>query len=216
MGTLRQASKILSLFEDTPDNQIQDVLASGLLADLRDGNIAGVKRDEFRKLLGLKPLNPPLLKRVGTVAIAAITSPFIAREKFVMNTGANIRYIGNNFSTWFSAKVEEPMSEATLCYAKLLRNEVDGPIMDELGDAKETTLAEIYALIQRQANGNGKEKEGVLLTNGRANIFYVLDANGTLRAVYVIWYGDGWHVSARSVTRPSRWCDGGQVFSRNS
>lgn len=56
-GTLKQASKVLSLFDETPGDQIQALLESGLLADLRDGNIVKVKRDDFRKLLGLVPLS---------------------------------------------------------------------------------------------------------------------------------------------------------------
>lgn len=56
-GTLKQASKVLSLFEETPGDQIQALLESGLLADLRDGNIAEVKRDDLRRLVGLVPLS---------------------------------------------------------------------------------------------------------------------------------------------------------------
>ena len=54
-ATLNQAAKILSIFENTPAEQIQEILSSGLLADLRDGNITNVDRDEFRKILGLIP-----------------------------------------------------------------------------------------------------------------------------------------------------------------
>jgi len=56
-ATFGQATKILDLFGDTPKDQIQGILSSGLLADLRDGNISEVDRNEFRKLLGLNALN---------------------------------------------------------------------------------------------------------------------------------------------------------------
>lgn len=46
-------SKILSLFADTPREQVQELLERGLLADLRDGNLAEVNRDDSRKFLGL-------------------------------------------------------------------------------------------------------------------------------------------------------------------
>ncbi|MEK7494218.1 MAG: hypothetical protein AAB630_03630 [Patescibacteria group bacterium] len=55
-ATLEQAGKIISIFKDTPSKQVQALLESGLLADLRDGNIAKVDRNEFRKLLGLESL----------------------------------------------------------------------------------------------------------------------------------------------------------------
>ena len=60
MGTLtgKQAGKIIEIFENTPSKKVQAILESGLLADLRDMNIAKVDRDEFRKLGGLKSLGP--------------------------------------------------------------------------------------------------------------------------------------------------------------
>ena len=163
----------------------------------------------------------PLRELVGRISIPATTERFLARDKFVLNygrkakSGVRISFLGDNFKEWFLDKIEEPVAETTLRYAKLLRSEVDGPIMYELGDARETTLAQIYALMGRQANG----EEGVLLTNGHANIFYVNDAGGILRAVHVGWDSGvgGWDVIAHSVTLPSRW-DGDdlRVFSRNS
>lgn len=55
--TLKQVVKIIDLFKDTPSEQVQALLESGLLADLRDGNIAGVNRDEFRRTIGLDSLD---------------------------------------------------------------------------------------------------------------------------------------------------------------
>ena len=59
-------------------------------------------------------------------------------------------------------------------------------------------------------------KNGPLLTNGYANIFYVRDANGVLRAVSVYWYDGGWDEYAVGVAHPNTWFDGRRVFSRNS
>lgn len=220
-GTLNQASKILSVFGGAPRDQIQAILAKGLLADLRDANVGEIDRDTFRRVCGLKPLNPPLLERVDTITVAATTKRFVARDKFVLNygraakPGVRIAYIGDNFKEWFFEKTEEPILEATLDYATLTRSALDREIRDEIGaEREETTLAEIYALMERQANG----KEGVLLTNGWANIFYVCDASGTLRAMFVDWDSAraGWFVSASDVTYPGGWSGGSRVFSRNS
>ena len=218
-GTLNQASKILSVFEDAPREQIQAILAKGLLVDLRDGNVDEVKRDDFRKLLGLKPLNPPLLEPLGTVTIAATAEHFVASEKFVVYTSrkakVKIAWLGSNFQEWFLGKTETPAPEVTLKYGKLTCYALDEEIRKEIGaERDETTLAEIYSLMERQANG----KQGVLLTNGWANIFYVRDANGVLRAVDVRWrvYDGGWSVVARSVSYPFWWRDGYRVFSCNS
>jgi len=215
-GTLKQASKILSLFEDTPSDQVQAILASGLLADLRDGNVAAVSRDEFRRLLELLPLNPPLLEPIGTVGIAA-TGAFVARERFAIDASrkakVKISYLGDNFEAWFLDKVEASAQGVMLRYARLIRSAPDEEIRREIGaEHEETTLAAIYALMERQPNG----ESGVLLTDGRANIFYVRGATGTLRAVYARWDGDGWLMSACSVSGPIGWDDGFRVFSRNS
>ena len=42
----------------------------------------------------------------------------------------------------------------------------------------ETTLAQLYALLERQGRG----EDGVLLVNGAANIFYIRDINRVLRS----------------------------------
>jgi hypothetical protein len=91
---------------------------------------------------------------------------------------------------------------------------VDGPIINELGgEAKaETTLSEMFSLMEKQKNG----ESGVLLNNGYANIFYIRDQNGVLRAVGVDWDDGGWYVGAYSVEDPGGWRVGRQVFSRNS
>lgn len=162
-----------------------------------------------------------LLEFLGIVTLAPTTEKFIAVEKFVYDISAEakvkISCFGDNFSAWFLAnggKIEDPISEQTLRYAKLKQSSLDAPIIAELGgEAKaETTLQEIYGLMSKQARGEA----GALLNNGWANIFYVRDKNGVLRAVGVGWDGDGWHVGAHSVEYPSRWFDGYQVFSRNS
>jgi hypothetical protein len=90
---------------------------------------------------------------------------------------------------------------------------VDTPIITELGGEKvaETTLTEMFALLQKQANG----KKGDLLTSGYANIFYVRDRTGVLRAVGADWYDAGWSVYAFEVSSPHAWRAGFQVFSRN-
>ncbi len=164
---------------------------------------------------------PSILELVSTVVVPATTVNLVAKEKFVRDTGrkakVKISYLGDNFTEWFlsgSGKTENPISEQTLRYHKLRQSSVDGPIIAELGgvEKSETTLSEMFALMEKQ----GKGEDGVLLNNGYANIFYIKDQNGVLRAVLVFWRDDGWCVFAYSVGYPRRWDDGYQVFSRNS
>lgn len=58
-ATLKQAGKVLKLVEETeiPLEQLQKLLASGLLSDLLKANLDEVNRDEFRKVCGLIPVS---------------------------------------------------------------------------------------------------------------------------------------------------------------
>ncbi len=56
LATRAQRSKVLDLItqKQVPASQLQDLLESGLLADLLYANVASVNRVEFRRILGLK------------------------------------------------------------------------------------------------------------------------------------------------------------------
>jgi len=164
---------------------------------------------------------PSILELVSTVVVNATTGKLVAKDRFVINTERNapvkISYLGDNFKAWFlngDSKTEDPISEQTLRYHKLRQSSVDGPIIAELGGAEksETTLSEMFSLMEKQ----GKGEDGVLLNNGWANIFYIKDVAGVLRAVRVYWRDDGWFVYSNSVEGPGRWSGGNRVFSRNS
>ncbi|MDO8303215.1 MAG: hypothetical protein Q7T18_08235 [Sedimentisphaerales bacterium] len=153
-----------------------------------------------------------ILSLLGSVTFAA-TKKFVARDNFRIGK-AGIGWMGENFKNRFLGKTEEPAPEATLRYHKLNESSLDGPILAELGDKTETTLANLFSLLSLQTKG----QSGILLTNGYANIFYVRDAAGELRAVGADWRSGhgGWHVRAFTVTGPHGWRAGNQVFSRNS
>ena len=143
--------------------------------------------------------------------------PDSAAKKFVLADHvkpANIGWMGENFKRLFLRKVEEDVPKATLTVSKLTNASLDAPILTELGDRAESKLAWLFELIEKQSKG----EDGILLTNGYANIFYVLDADGNLWAVYAYWYSDcrDWSVEAYSVERPDRWNAGNQVFSCDS
>jgi hypothetical protein len=142
----------------------------------------------------------------------------VGREHFIVNISENalikISYIGGNFRRWFLNKIEEPFATNVLRGYKLCEASKDGPIIAELGGEKEavTTLTEIFACMELQADGKRKP----LLTNGRANVFYVRDSNNLLRAVCILWHNDGWSVDAWAIEAPSKWDGGSLVFSRVS
>lgn len=174
----------------------------------------------LEEVFGKMPVNikpEKLLEFIGTVTIPARTEKFVARDRLIVDTSkkakVKISFIGDNIKNNFLGKIEEPTDESTLCYGKLLRRSVDKLIIANLGCEveSESTLSEMFGCMELQPDG----KEGVLLTNGYANIFYIRDSAGVLWAVYCYWHDDGWGVNAYSVESPSDWRAGRQVFSRN-
>ena len=165
--------------------------------------------------LRLRPLTEPLLDWLGTVTVSAEIQRFIVRDRIaeIKKSGRQI-YTGSNFEEWFFDKIVEPIGKTQLRRGKLLRAEVDRPIIAELGGEikAETSLAEIFGLMEMQKNG----EKGALLNNDYANIFYVCDTKGVLRTVAVHWNDARWNLHAFSVENPLGWLKGYQVFSRNS
>lgn len=152
-----------------------------------------------------------LLRYITSVAFPGNSEPFVVKDRFKVDmsrkSAVKISYLGDDFRSWFMEQTVPAQAGHSLSVSQLTKASLDEPIMTELGRVFETDLAAVYHLMKQQPNG----EEGVLLTSGYANIFYV---NG--RAVRVRWFGDGWYVGADSVDVPGRWWEGDQVFSRNS
>jgi hypothetical protein len=66
--TLGQGAKVLQLIlqKETTSEQMQDLLESGLLADILDANVGSVNREDFRELLGLGK-TPDIMELTGVV-----------------------------------------------------------------------------------------------------------------------------------------------------
>jgi hypothetical protein len=186
---------------------------------LSQGSTLAAFLDVRRGTAKIVPLTPPILISVGTAKVAP-TKLILTQSHYVVidpSTGRIVSekyYAGDQFKAWFVNDKERTCGGSTLAYAKLSRSSVDEPIVKELGGETkaETSLPELFALIAAQKNGGS----GPLLTDGRANIFYVRDLQGVLRAVFARWYGGEWSVLAHSVTHPGAWNVGARVFSRNS
>jgi len=145
-----------------------------------------------------------------------VAKKFVVKDKFKVDTSkkakVKISNLGDDFKRWFWGKIEEPFYGSVISGRPLEKNSVDGPIIAELGghEKAETTIAEIYAMMERQPKGEA----GDLMNNGFANIFYARDVDGILRAVLVGYDSRGWGIDARSIDC-SNICDGvRRVFSR--
>ena len=203
--------------------EIDQIVAEGWINNQQSlkKNLAGCLIPPHVTVITKSPESNSLLKFVGTVLVPATTAKFVAKDKFIVNTKhdapVKINYVGDNFTKWFlcgDGKTEDPISEQTLCYAKLRKASMGASIIEELGgEAKaETMLFAMFSLMEEQRCG----EKGVLLNNSYGNIFYIPDKAGVLRAVYVRWNAGGWYVNAFFVKDLFKWLDGDRVFSRNS
>lgn len=156
------------------------------------------------------PEKTPLLEAVETVAIPPLATPFVIRDSFKRPAGVKFATVWNEFKRRFYGKAEGPAPESQMRKYRLLAIAPDGPIIAELGGeaAVESTVAASYALLRRQGAG----QEGILQTNGYANIFYVRDQKGVLCAVRIGWDGEGWVIDAISVEDPLAWNGKHEIF----
>ena len=108
-------------------------------------------------------------------------------------------------------KKEQGVTANRLTIHSLGKNSLDAPIRKELGNREEITLAHFVHLVRQQSQG----QDGVLLTNGYANVAYIKGNDGNMWAVNADWYSDDryWRVEASSVENPGDWLAGDQVFS---
>lgn len=217
-------NKTLSSAELELTQKMQMHFPKGVLTDeiLRQWNgcSANLITDRLLKAFSVAPginviIKPePILELIGTVTVPAMNEGTVVKDYIDALRKKRKVYTWGDFEKWFFGKKIEPISKSELRHHKLRRGSADGPIIAELGgkEKAETTLREMFVLMEMQANG----EDGALLTDGYANIFYIRDINGVLRAVDCHWSDGGWSLYASSVGRPIGWSTGGQVFSRNS
>lgn len=158
-----------------------------------------------------------ILTLLGTITVSA-QKKFIVRDHFKLDTSKNavvkIGYILGNFTAWFNNLVEDEVTAGELKYHKLEQDAGAEQFFAELGDNSVVKLSQIFALMRMQPKG----EDGVLLTNGYANLFKVRDANGEARVVGVGWRaGLGyWRVSANPLGVPILWAADNRVFSQQT
>lgn len=191
-------------------SQIHVWLRLGLTTDLSQVDMAAVEA----------LMHPKILEFVTTVMIPALPVFDVAAHFRVTSQNERktaevpISWIGNYAQKLVQGRTEPETAKTTLHVHKLLRASVDGPIIAELGgdQAVTTTWGQMYEMMRCQDRG----QEGVLLTNGRVNIFYIPTADGVSWAVRCRWEPicGYWCVNAAPVTDPFRWDADNQVVSR--
>ena len=133
--------------------------------------------------------------------------PFKADETFFnKNSGLKMVPHGDNFTKWFTGKVEDDVPDGELRVFALTQVAYDRDIIADLGgeEKAEITLGELWRFMRKYENGTA----GWFLC-------YIRDNTVVLRAVYIDWYDDGWSADAVALD-DGRWSGDGQVLSRNS
>ncbi len=167
-----------------------------------------------------REVKEPNLEFGSAFTVPARGDIFVALEHFVRRTDpaapVKIDRISRSFRVWFleeGGKIEPPAGEIRIACHGFKHFEEDNLIISELGgdERAETTLALVYFLLTRQPSG----EEGLLCTNGWANIFRVRDRKGVIRTIHVVWEGDGWDVHAHPSSNSHQWRDLRRIFSRH-
>lgn len=161
-------------------------------------------------------MSAPLLKPGERIEIPATTEPFVVRDHFhnseraLSLSGGWFFYVCGNFAHYLLGKVEPPRQATTLVANTLTRKEWDVNIIVSLGEAAaETTMAEIYALMQKVRTG---EPSGLSFARGR-NTFYVRDGGNNLWALRVTTNMKSWTIVVRHLAK-SYAREGSLVYSR--
>ncbi|MEK7562094.1 MAG: hypothetical protein AAB509_00230 [Patescibacteria group bacterium] len=154
---------------------------------------------------------PALLRKLASVQVDAVVR-LVADEK--TRKDANVGWTGDNFKKFFLGNVEEDVEAIIVAVHRLGQSSLDAPIMTELGDRAKIKIAHFFELLKKQSRG----EDGVLLTNGYANVAYIKGSDGNVWAVRAYWgsYSSYWSVEANSVGSPSMWVAGVQILSRDS
>lgn len=143
-----------------------------------------------------------ILTFLRTVKAAGHVATTTSEEYFAE---AGVKLTGSNFENQFYGLEVAATSEAELAVRKLKEDSHDAPIMAELGDKAEISVAHFADFL---ASHRGS-KEWF--------IFYLRGKDGNPWAVDAGWFAafDGWYVDARSVKSLDGWSAGHQVVSRN-
>lgn len=159
-----------------------------------------------------KAVATALLALVTTVTLPAVTEPLDPQVEFKK---PHI-HLWNDFEQRVLPALKPVASapEAKIAVSRFTRAANDTGIRGKLPEYHLGEWHDITSFIDRQKNG----EDGVLLTNGWANIFYLIGVNDEVFAVSVRWSSVNrqWFVRAWHLDGHGRWDGDDQVLSRDS
>lgn len=137
---------------------------------------------------------------------------FLVNNHFKIQNGdenkPKIVSLSDDFQRNFLNKTEEIKSPSWLYSRELIRNANDDEIIKALPLPRyKTSLAQLYALLQKQSQG----QPGYLTVDGTANIFFIENIHGKTQTVRVLW-SKGWLIDSLPLDC-AYWLKGRKVFS---
>jgi hypothetical protein len=128
------------------------------------------------------------------------------KEYFQKRTGL---YVWGSFKENVLPKAEivKVGTAYTLESFDLIEDTYDKQIEQSLGNKNVFSESDACAIVAHLIDQQPEGKEGVLLTNGYANLFYTPTC-----VISVYWYGGGWYVSGWG-RGDDAWLEGYRVFS---
>lgn len=151
-----------------------------------------------------------LLKPVAQATVPARTKPFNAAEFY--QTGPGL-FVFDTFAERLDLSARQTLDSAPArsYVASILKSDAyDKDIRKELPENHLSTLEDIAGFIEAQPEG----KQGFLLNDGYANIFYVAGKNGEVFVVVVRWLSDDreWLVRGWGLVEGGDWDADNQVL----
>ncbi|KKP74533.1 MAG: hypothetical protein UR79_C0004G0022 [Candidatus Campbellbacteria bacterium GW2011_GWD1_35_49] len=189
MATPKQMRKLIQLFEETPTEQMQSILGSGFLTDLRDANISQIKRDKFREVCGLT-LRRPFDTILFTVDETKTVEELVTEGKY---DWSNSNVTSSNFPQPANPKTKERVI-VLFHFGKEMTSEQVIAEMDKAG-YRPGIIHELLALgivqpdLQREfpiiALGS------VCLLDGDSDVAVLREGAGG-RSLSLVWFGYVW------------------------
>ncbi|MEE8131502.1 MAG: hypothetical protein V3T98_00400 [Candidatus Paceibacterota bacterium] len=192
--TLAQGNQVLNLIlqKKIPTEQLQKLLASGLVSDLLDANLEnGVDRNVFRRLIGLMPLNTFIV----TVNYDLSVEEAVKAGKY---DSSNNNIMTKNFSSNRRGKTE---AEITLIHFDSCMESED--VIREI-DKQGFRLAELLELLAFGAKYPDVQRDFPIVALGSA--WQIPDGVRRMpclgrvageRVLDLGWFGSGWRSDVR-------------------
>lgn len=173
-ATLKQAKKILEVFEDTPLEKLQAIVGSGYLADLRDGDIARLNRDVFRQWLRLDPIGAKARNdflRLISGDESVVIDPTDGKE-VLANADDLFDYIDSDFRNWRADEPGQPTGETPVEIYEMIGDATFTQMFGSLGaDRRIPASMRKLCLTQAQIKGFVKKHRNWLRADGYGTFF---------------------------------------------